>query len=125
MQKKLTPNPPKQTEGQRVQGSGLRQNRSFRGLENRIAREHTAANRPPVRAHDRERIDVPAAGAPEHADRAKHTILVPDVENVCPAVVEQRAKLTILLFLHQGEHLRQSSFGFLLATQFGNDGTIK
>jgi hypothetical protein len=124
---KLTLNPPKQTEGQSVQGTKDQAcclSRRFRGFENRIAREHLADNTPPEQAFDGFRKDVPAAVAPAHVDRAKHTVLVPNVEDVGAAVVQENTVFTILLLLHQGEHFHQSGFGFLLATQCGNDATI-
>ena len=73
------------SKGQRIRlGS---RSRRFRGFENRIAREHLVAIAPPERVLDGERIDVPAVVVPVHVDRAKHSILVLDVEDVGVAVV--------------------------------------
>ena len=101
----------------------MRRSRRFRGFENRIAREHLAATIPPDRVLDGVRRDAPAVAKPEHVDRAKHTVLVLDVEDVPPAVVQQRTGFTILLFLHEGEHLRQGGFSFRFAAEFSDDRT--
>ena len=82
------------------------------------------ATEPPARVLDGVRIDVPAIVVPEHANRAKHTILVPDVEDIGVAVVQKNTVLAILLLLHEGEHLRQGGFGFLLATEFVDDRAV-
>lgn len=87
-------------------------------------REHLEATTPPVRVPDGVRIDVPAVVVPAHTDRAKHTVLVPNIEDVGVSVVQENTVFTILLLLHEGKHLRQGGFSFRFATQFGNDGTI-
>ena len=83
-----------------------------------------AANTPPVRALDGVRKDAPAVAAPEHADRAKHTSEVIDVEDVGVAVVQENTVFTVLLLLHEGEHLRQGGFSFRFATELSDDWTV-
>ena len=58
---------------------------------------------------------------PVHADHAEHTILVPDIEDVGPAVGQENTLFTVLLLLHKGEHLQQGGFSFLFASKCGDD----
>jgi len=102
----------------------LRRSRSFRGFENRIAREHLKATEPPVRAPDGVRTDEPAVVVPAHVDRAKHTSDVLDVEDIGVAVVQENTVFAMLLLLHEGEHLRQGGFSFRFAAEFSDDRTV-
>lgn len=110
------------SKGQRIRlGS---RSRRFRGFENRIAREHLAATTPPVRVRDPARTDEPADAVPAHVDRAEHTSVVLDVENIGVAVVQENPGFTFTPLLHEGEHLRQGGFSFRFAAEFGDDRTV-
>ena len=93
---------------------------SFQGL----AREDLAASTPTVRTVDRIGIDDPAIAVPADADRATHARLVLDVEDVGVAVVQENTRFTILLLLHETEHLGERCLHFLWNAEFGHDGTI-
>ena len=110
------------SKGQRIRlGS---RSRRFRGFENRIAREHLAAIAPPDRVLDGVRKDVPAVAVPAHVDRAKHSILVLDVEDVGVAVVQENTVFTLALLFHEGKHLGERRFRLLRTAEFSDDGTI-
>ena len=102
----------------------MRRNRSFRGFEHRIAREHPTATAPPVRVLDGVRVHAPTVAAPAHAHGTKHTTLVLDVEEVGPTIVEQNTFFASSLLFHEGEDFGQSGFSFRFATKFGDDGSV-
>ncbi len=79
---------------------------------------------PRTRARDGVRAHAPATVVPVRADRAEHTIHIPDVEEVVVSVREERAALAVLLRLHEREDLGERGLGLFLATQRGDDGAV-
>ncbi len=73
---------------------------------------------------DGARNDAPAVVVPVHDDRAKHTILVPNVEDVGVAVVQENTIFALALLFHEGKHLGERRFRLLRTAEFSDDGTI-
>ena len=83
-----------------------------------------AATAPPVRVPNRNGEDIPAVAVPEHADRAKGTRAITNIEDIGRAVVQENTNFALPLQSHEIEHLGESRFRLLLTTEFSDDGSV-